>query len=868
MPVVNQPARRNLIPATTLGLLLAWSAVLSVHAQRPLGTDVSHWQGTGIDWVSVKNAGVTFAWCKATESTTYTDNTFALNQANAVAAGIPIGAYHFARPSVNPNLTGASSAESEAAYFWSVAGSYIVADGKHMMPMLDWEDINATVAAGYTAVNMSAWVNQWCNTISNYARANGITVRPVIYTGAWISRPGATYPGLTTAVTGWPSWIAAYPLNPAPQTGGPSDTFPWATWNFWQYADTNWSGGDSDVFNGTAAQLATYIIGTNTAPPSISSAPSSRTADRGGTIKFTTSAAGALPLKYQWRFNGTNLSGATATACTLSNIQTNHAGPYTVVVTNAFGSVTSSVATLTVNGLFTPVFADNFDANSAANWTVWQSSADTRIGFAYNYSTYGIPSAPNSVGGTTKGVKFEANVSATAIAALSLSPVGQSFIGNYRLHYDLWMNANGPFPAGGAGSTQHHTSGLGTSGNQVQWTGAAADGVWFAADGEGQATDTSATVPDWRAYVGTTLQQTNSGVYVGGPQPNVRGNGHPYYQNVFPGGQTAPAAQAQSGGLDVGTIGFAWRDVVVNKTGNTVEWFIDGLKIAIVTNVTFTSSNIFVGYWDSFASLSGNTNLSFGLVDNLRVEVPVVPPAIATPPTNLTVVQGANATFSVAGTGVPAPGYQWRFAGTNIGGATASSYTRLAAQPADAGLYSVVLTNVGGDITSAPVQLTVNLPPSISVQPLAVAVKLTSNAVFTVTASGTPAPGYQWRFNGSPLGGATASSYTAFNVQTNDAGNYSVLVTNVAGSLLSSNALLTLLPPLPSQFQPPLLLPDQSLQLGITGEPGATYLIQTSTNLVDWDTLTSLVLTNGSGVFNAGPATSEDQRFFRARLGP
>src|SRR5215212_11244443 len=87
-------------------------------AQRPLGTDVSHWQGT-INWTTVKNGGMTFAWAKATESTGYTDPYFVINQNNARAVGIPISAYHFARPSDNPNLTGANSAESEAAHYWN-----------------------------------------------------------------------------------------------------------------------------------------------------------------------------------------------------------------------------------------------------------------------------------------------------------------------------------------------------------------------------------------------------------------------------------------------------------------------------------------------------------------------------------------------------------------------------------------------------------------------------------------------------------------------------------------------------------------------------------------------------------------------------
>src|SRR5262249_17946366 len=119
---------------------------------------------------------------------------------------------------------------------------------------------------------------------------------------------------------------------------------------------------------------------------------------------------------------------------------------------------------------------------------------------------------------------------------------------------------------------------------------------------------------------------------------------------------------------------FAWRDVVVNKTGNVIEWFIDGLKICSVTN-TLTYSNIFIGYWDPFSSLSSNTNLSFGLVDNLRVEVPAVAPAIIAQPLDVAVKVTSNATFSVTANGLPTPGYQWRFNGTNISGANASTYT-------------------------------------------------------------------------------------------------------------------------------------------------------------------------------------------------
>src|SRR5436189_861173 len=65
-------------------------------AQRPPGIDVSDYQGN-INWTSVKGAGIAFAWTKATEGTGGLQAQFVNNEANAKAAGVPIGAYHYAR---------------------------------------------------------------------------------------------------------------------------------------------------------------------------------------------------------------------------------------------------------------------------------------------------------------------------------------------------------------------------------------------------------------------------------------------------------------------------------------------------------------------------------------------------------------------------------------------------------------------------------------------------------------------------------------------------------------------------------------------------------------------------------------------------
>ena len=858
-------SRRILVslPYLFAGLVLILGS--TAHAQRPLGIDVSHWQGTGINWTSVKNSGRSFAWCKASEGTGYTDNTFVTNQVNAKAAGVLVGAYHFARYDQDLGIAGA---EAEAQHFWNVAKNYIKNGGTYLMPVLDAENVSSTSGpsqAGYTKTTFSQWVNAWATNLVATAASNGVVVKPVLYTGTSFASTWLN----STVTNNFTPWLASW--NGAdPTTGSPSATSPWSTWVFWQYTDAASVTGagtvDGDVFNGTSASIYNYVIGGANAPY-ILSQPSSRTADRGGSLTMSVSAGGAATLKYQWRLNGTNISAATTSALTRTNIQTTNAGNYTVVITNTYGAVTSSVAVLTVNGLFTPVFSDNFDTNSSSAWTLNRSSTDTRAIFAYDHSVIGVPTAPNS-GGTTKALRFEANLSAAATAALNVSPIGKSFGGNYRLHFDMWINVNGPLPDGGTGSTEAITAGLGTAGNRTQWngTGSTADGVWFEVDGEGGSSDTSTTQGDFVAYIGTNQQSVASGVYLAGTDTSARSDGDSYYQNVFPGGQTPPASQKssyaqQTGSLNPGTVGFAWRDVVINKSGSTVEWFIDGLKIATVSGSSITSSNVFVGYWDPYTSVSDNTNLSFGLIDNLRVEVPVVAPTISAQPQNLTVNQGANATFAVTATGTPTPSYQWRFNGTNIAGATASSYTQTNVVGSDAGSYSVVVTNVGGSVTSSNAVLAVNVPPTITSQPVGLTVNAGSDAAFSASATGAGPLVYQWRLNGSTIFGATNNTYSLTNVQAGNAGNYSLVVSNNAGFVVSSNALLTVVQ---MQFDPALItLSNGALQFAINGAPGTEYFLEASSNLVEWIPVATLTNINGTVQFAEPLSTNTPDRFYR-----
>ena len=82
-------------------------------------------------------------------------------------------------------------------------------------------------------------------------------------------------------------------------------------------------------------------------------------------------------------------------------------------------------------------------------------------------------------------------------------------------------------------------------------------------------------------------------------------------------------------------------------------------------------------------------------------------------------------------------------------------------------------------------------PPTITGQPVDQVVSIGGQAAFAVQATGTEPLSYQWRLNDTVLSGATDRELVLTNVQAGQAGNYSVMVTNVAGWVLSSNALLT-----------------------------------------------------------------------------
>jgi hypothetical protein len=115
------------------------------------------------------------------------------------------------------------------------------------------------------------------------------------------------------------------------------------------------------------------------APPVVTAQPQSQTVAVGDDVSFSVTAAGSLPLTYQWLFNGAPLADANNRMLTLTRVATNDAGGYQVVVANAAGRVTSAVAVLTVRSEITLTSSAGANGSIAPPGTVVKSVGETQV---------------------------------------------------------------------------------------------------------------------------------------------------------------------------------------------------------------------------------------------------------------------------------------------------------------------------------------------------------------------------------------------------------------------------------------------------------------------------------------------------------
>ncbi len=159
-----------------------------------------------------------------------------------------------------------------------------------------------------------------------------------------------------------------------------------------------------------------------------------------------------------------------------------------------------------------------------------------------------------------------------------------------------------------------------------------------------------------------------------------------------------------------------------------------------------------------------------------------------------------------------------------------------------------------------PTIINSNLPPSITAQPTNEVVLVNQSTNMTVTASAVPAPGYQWSYNGTNIFSATNAVLALTNPQLINAGNYTVQVTNVFGSLISSNATLSVYASAMPGVNGASFSAASGMAFNVAGVPGFNYAIEVSTDLINWQ----IVFTNASPFsFQDTNALNLSQQFYR-----
>ena len=169
-------------------------------------------------------------------------------------------------------------------------------------------------------------------------------------------------------------------------------------------------------------------------------------------------------------------------------------------------------------------------------------------------------------------------------------------------------------------------------------------------------------------------------------------------------------------------------------------------------------------------------------------------PVILENPSSPSLFAGQRFDLSTTASGSPPLTYQWLKNGTPVTGATSSTYSVSATTAADAGLYTVAVSNAYGSVTSSPATVTVTTPqpqaPVFTLQPASVAAPAGSSRTFSIAVSGYPIPALQWLKNGVRLTGQTRETLTLSNISTADAATYTCEATNTSGTTVSQSAVL------------------------------------------------------------------------------
>ena len=646
-------------------------------------------------------------------------------------------------------------------------------------------------------------------------------------------------------------------------------------------------------------------------PATILTGPTDQLATNGQTVTFSVLALGDPPIFYQWYFNVTNaIPNATNSALVIQNVGPAQTGTYDVVVTNAFGSVTSGPARLR---LFVPpviVCSSNATVELGAPWvftapsfadtnlvlTILDTTTNALCGASYSATRQWLISATNGYQVTCSQT---VQVLDTTPPVVNCPPDKTNVFGSNwtfdvptvkdagsseALVYDNFTNS----------LNQNFDPGLAEAGNQVTLAGnerfpSRFSVEYWATNGTKAGLAGSVTIqvrfynndgpalPTGEATPGTVLFESRP-IAIGTTKKaalvlqDFQANALTPLQGPLPSNFTWTVQFADLGNNDSAGVRLYGPPVVGQVTTNWTlgsnGWTLQSgpgfggqlaaqsasANLTVLTTVTnavcgngFTTTRT----WLALDGCSNATTCSqtVTIVDRS-------PPLVVQQPQDLTAPAGQDAMLSVTVSNCPPISYQWYFNATNrLAQATSNILVLKHVVLAQSGSYQAVITNAFGSVTSTPALLTVVPVPTISSGPTNQVVTNGNSVQWNVVATGSGPLSYQWFFGTLALPGQTNTSLVLSNVSVVQAGNYTVVVTDRNGSTISAPAQLQVLvlPTLVS-IQSAFAIPDPGTvesRLRVSGltQPLARVIVAVYiTHTLDSDLVISLLSPDGTEV--------------------
>jgi hypothetical protein len=310
----------------------------------------------------------------------------------------------------------------------------------------------------------------------------------------------------------------------------------------------------------------------------------------------------------------------------------------------------------------------------------------------------------------------------------------------------------------------------------------------------------------------------------------------------------------------------------ITPSGGTAPYVLQAPSVSLPPGLTMAPSGVLSGTPTSAGTYTfpvfatDDCNCSGSRNYTVMVSSPATPPSITQQPASLVVTQGNSATFSVTATGDAPLSYQWRLNGGNIGGANGTSYNIPSAQPANAGNYTVVVSNNSGSVTSQVATLTVNCA-GISLSPATLAKGMTGMVYNqTITASGGTAP---YTFNvtaGSLPPGLTLSAGGTLSGTPTAGGAQNFTITATDSSACQGSQAYTLSVVVPPVIQS-ITVSGSDVVITWQAVAGARYRLRYTDSLddLDWANLSPDITASGPTASKTEPITGAT-RFYQVVL--